>query len=151
VIVVDSLTNATAARSLRADIRGVADRPIRFLINPHSDADRVWTSHLFTEATVICAHAGRRPDGGWDGKGRSNRTEPESGCLPGVARSFDTRFAGRPEHRKTVLRNATSPVALHKIGRGLTRWKARARNSLSLMPPGAFAASGPQRQGEPAG
>ena len=60
VIVVDSLTNAAMAQSLRADIRGVTDKPIRFLINTHSHADHVYTNHFFPEATVISTHEGRR-------------------------------------------------------------------------------------------
>ncbi len=59
VIVVDSLTNATMAESLLAEIRRVTDRPIRFLINTHSHADHVYTNHLFPEATVITTHRGR--------------------------------------------------------------------------------------------
>src|SRR5512139_1179294 len=60
VIVVDSLANAAMAQSLRADIRGVTDKPIRFLINTHSHADHVYTNHLFPEATIIGTHEGRR-------------------------------------------------------------------------------------------
>jgi glyoxylase-like metal-dependent hydrolase (beta-lactamase superfamily II) len=60
VIVVDSLTNAAMARSLRAEIRGVTDKPIRFLINTHSHADHVFTNHLFPEAMVISTHRGRK-------------------------------------------------------------------------------------------
>ncbi len=59
VIVVDSLTNAAMTQSLRAEIRRVTDKPIRFLINTHSHADHVCTNHLFPEATVISAHRGR--------------------------------------------------------------------------------------------
>ena len=59
VIVVDSLTNAAMTESLRADIRRVTDKPIRFLINTHSHADHVYTNHLFPEATVITTHRGR--------------------------------------------------------------------------------------------
>jgi len=60
VIVVDSLTNAAMARSLRAEIRRVTDKPIRYLINTHSHADHVFTNHLFPEATVISTHRGRK-------------------------------------------------------------------------------------------
>ncbi len=59
VIVVDSLTNAVMAQSLKAEIRQVTDKPIRFLINTHSHLDHVYTNHLFPEATVISAHRGR--------------------------------------------------------------------------------------------
>jgi glyoxylase-like metal-dependent hydrolase (beta-lactamase superfamily II) len=59
VIVVDSLTNAAMTQSLRAEIRRVTDKPIRFLINTHSHADHVYTNHLFPEATVITTHRGR--------------------------------------------------------------------------------------------
>jgi glyoxylase-like metal-dependent hydrolase (beta-lactamase superfamily II) len=59
VIVVDSLTNAAMTESLRAEIRRVTDKPIRFLINTHSHADHVYTNHLFPEATVITTHRGR--------------------------------------------------------------------------------------------
>ena len=59
VIVVDSLTNAAMTESLRAEIRRVTDKPIRFLINTHSHADHVYTNHLFPEATVISTHRGR--------------------------------------------------------------------------------------------
>src|SRR5512137_1979683 len=59
VIVVDSLTNAAMAHSLRAEIRRVTDKPIRFLINTHSHFDHVYTNHLFPEATVISTHRGR--------------------------------------------------------------------------------------------
>ena len=44
VIVVDSLTNAAMTLSLRAEIRRVTDKPIRFLINTHSHADHVYTN-----------------------------------------------------------------------------------------------------------
>ena len=60
VIVVDSLANAAMARSLRAEIRGVTDKPIRFLVNTHSHADHVFTNHLFPEATIIGTHRGRK-------------------------------------------------------------------------------------------
>ena len=60
VIVVDSLTNAAMAQSLRAEIRGVTDKPIRYLINTHSHADHVFTNHFFPEATVISTHRGRK-------------------------------------------------------------------------------------------
>src|SRR5512137_1379616 len=59
VIVVDSLTNAAMTQSLRAEIRRVTDKPIRFLINTHSHLDHVYTNHLFPEATVISTHRGR--------------------------------------------------------------------------------------------
>jgi cyclase len=59
VIVVDSLTNEAMTQSLRADIRRVTDKPIRFLINTHSHADHVFTNHLFPEAAVITTHRGR--------------------------------------------------------------------------------------------
>src|SRR5512139_3676774 len=59
VIVVDSLTNAAMTQSLRAEIRRVTDKPIRFLINTHSHADHVYTNHLFPEAAVISTHRGR--------------------------------------------------------------------------------------------
>ncbi len=59
VIVVDSLANAAMTLSLRAEIRRVTDKPIRFLINTHSHADHVYTNHLFPEATVISSHRGR--------------------------------------------------------------------------------------------
>ena len=59
VIVVDSLTNAAMTQSLRAEIRRVTDKPIRFLINTHSHVDHVYTNHLFPEATVISTHRGR--------------------------------------------------------------------------------------------
>jgi glyoxylase-like metal-dependent hydrolase (beta-lactamase superfamily II) len=59
VIVVDSLTNAVMGQSLRAVIRRVTDKPIRFLINTHSHLDHVYTNHLFPEATVISTHRGR--------------------------------------------------------------------------------------------
>ena len=60
VIVVDSLTNAAMARSLRAEIRRLTDKPIRYLINTHSHADHVFTNHLFPEATVLSTHRGRK-------------------------------------------------------------------------------------------
>jgi len=56
VIVVDSLANAAMTESLRAEIRRVTNKPIRFLINTHSHADHVYTNHLFPEATVISTH-----------------------------------------------------------------------------------------------
>lgn len=59
VIVVDSLTNAAMAESLRAEICRVTDKPIRFLINTHSHFDHVYTNHFFPEATVISSHRGR--------------------------------------------------------------------------------------------
>src|SRR5512136_1140913 len=59
VIVVDSLTNAAMAESLLAEIRRVTSKPIRFLVNTHSHVDHVYTNHLFPEATVIAARAGR--------------------------------------------------------------------------------------------
>jgi glyoxylase-like metal-dependent hydrolase (beta-lactamase superfamily II) len=59
VIVVDSLTNAAMTQRLRAEVRRVTDKPIRFLINTHSHADHVYTNHLFPEATVISTHRGR--------------------------------------------------------------------------------------------
>lgn len=59
VIVVDSLTNAAMTESLLAEIRRVAIKPIRFLINTHSHIDHVYTNHLFPEATVISTHQGR--------------------------------------------------------------------------------------------
>ncbi len=59
VIVIDSLTNAGVTESLLAEIRGVTDKPTRFLINTHSHFDHVYTNHLFPEATVISSHRGR--------------------------------------------------------------------------------------------
>jgi glyoxylase-like metal-dependent hydrolase (beta-lactamase superfamily II) len=59
VLVVDSLTNAAMAQSLRTEIRGVTDKPIRFLINTHTHSDHVYTNHLFPEATVISTHRAR--------------------------------------------------------------------------------------------
>jgi cyclase len=59
VIVIDSLTNAAMARSLLEEIRGITDKPVRFLINTHSHFDHVYTNHLFPEATVISTHRGR--------------------------------------------------------------------------------------------
>ncbi len=59
VIIVDSLASAAMAGQLRAEIRRVTDKPIRFLINTHSHADHVYTKHLFPEATAIGSHRGR--------------------------------------------------------------------------------------------
>ena len=59
VIIVDSLTNAAMAQTLRAEIRRVTNKPIRFLINTHSHADHVYTNHLFPEATAISSRCGR--------------------------------------------------------------------------------------------
>jgi glyoxylase-like metal-dependent hydrolase (beta-lactamase superfamily II) len=59
VIVVDSLTNAAMTSGLRAEIRRVTDKPIRFLINTHSHVDHVYTNHLFPEATVISTQRAR--------------------------------------------------------------------------------------------
>ncbi len=59
VIVVDSLASAAMAGQLRAEIRRVTDKPIRFLFNTHSHADHVYTNHLFPEAIVIGSHRGR--------------------------------------------------------------------------------------------
>ena len=56
---VDSLTNAGMTQKLRAEICRVTDKPIRFLINTHSDTDHVYTNHLFPEATVISTHRAR--------------------------------------------------------------------------------------------
>ena len=59
VIVIDSLANAAMAQNLRAAIRQVTPRPIRFLINTHAHFAHVYTNHLFPEATVISTHQGR--------------------------------------------------------------------------------------------
>ncbi len=59
VIVIDSLANAAMARNLRAAIRQVTPRPIRFLINTHAHFAHIYTNHLFPEATVISTHRGR--------------------------------------------------------------------------------------------
>lgn len=59
VIVIDSLTNAAMAERLRAEIRRVTDKPIRFLVNTHSHADHVFTNHLFPEAAVVSSHKAR--------------------------------------------------------------------------------------------
>lgn len=59
VIVVDSLTSAAMAEGLRAEIRRVTDKPVRFLVNTHSHPDHVYTNHLFPEAVTIATGAGR--------------------------------------------------------------------------------------------
>jgi glyoxylase-like metal-dependent hydrolase (beta-lactamase superfamily II) len=56
VMVVDSLTNATMTQNLLSEIRGITDKPIRFLLNTHAHADHVYTNHFFPEATVISTH-----------------------------------------------------------------------------------------------
>ena len=59
-IVVDSLTNENMARSFIRKIREVTNKPLRFLLNTHGDADHIWTNHLFG-ATTIC-HENCRDD-----------------------------------------------------------------------------------------
>ncbi len=59
VILVDSLTNAAMTQILRAEIRRVTDKPIRYLVNTHWHPDHVFTNHLFPEATVIASHTTR--------------------------------------------------------------------------------------------
>ena len=53
VIVVDSLTNAAMTPSLRAEIRRVTDKPIRFLINTHSHTDPDSYPHFSWIATIL--------------------------------------------------------------------------------------------------
>jgi cyclase len=59
VIVVDSLSNAAMTQSLRAEIRRVTDKPIRYLVNTHWHPDHVFTNHLLPEATAIASHLTR--------------------------------------------------------------------------------------------
>jgi cyclase len=74
VIVVDSLANAAMTEGLRAEIRRVTDKPIRFLINTHSHADHVYTNHLFPEATTITTRQGRA----WTVANRMKQAEHEA-------------------------------------------------------------------------
>jgi glyoxylase-like metal-dependent hydrolase (beta-lactamase superfamily II) len=59
-VVVDSLTNESMARAFIRKIREVTDKPLKFLLNTHGDADHVWTNHLFG-TTTIC-HENCRED-----------------------------------------------------------------------------------------
>ncbi len=53
-VVVDSLVNEAMISDFISEIRRVADKPARFLINTHHHSDHTWTNHFFSKSTVIC-------------------------------------------------------------------------------------------------
>ena len=53
VVVVDSLATAGLTRKFKDEIRKVADKPIRYLINTHHHGDHIYGNRVFAEATII--------------------------------------------------------------------------------------------------
>jgi hypothetical protein len=85
VIVVDSLANAAMTEGLRAEIRRVTDKPIRFLINTHSHADHVYTPRQPQPPDRPAGHGNRGQAGAGPAR-RELRAELSLAPLPRSAR-----------------------------------------------------------------
>lgn len=54
-VLVDTVINKATADKLIGRITETTDKPVRYIINTHSDTDHVCTNHLFPDAMAICS------------------------------------------------------------------------------------------------
>ncbi|RJQ09650.1 MAG: MBL fold metallo-hydrolase [Dehalococcoidia bacterium] len=53
VLVIDSLRVPSFARGLRADVRRLTDKPVRYLVDTHGHWDHAFGNEEFTDATIV--------------------------------------------------------------------------------------------------
>ena len=62
VLVIDSKMNKESVDQTIQEIRKLTDKPLRFLVNTHSDGDHVAGNRFFPESVVIVAHENCRQE-----------------------------------------------------------------------------------------
>ncbi len=93
VLVIDAKINAEAARQMLAEIKKIADKPVRRVVLTHSDGDHVNGLSGFPQPLTIIAHANARQD-----IARANESSAVKVPLPNEVFSKDmTLFVGVTE------------------------------------------------------
>ncbi|MGD8535355.1 MAG: MBL fold metallo-hydrolase [Candidatus Aminicenantes bacterium] len=62
VLVIDAKMNEESVKQTLAEIKKVTDKPIKYLVNTHSDGDHVYGNRFFPETVTIVAHENCREE-----------------------------------------------------------------------------------------
>ncbi len=62
VLVIDAKMNEESVKQTLAEIKKVTDKPIKYLVNTHSDGDHVYGNRFFPESVTIVAHENCREE-----------------------------------------------------------------------------------------
>ena len=62
VLVIDAKMNEESVKQTLAEIKKVSDKPVKYLVNTHSDGDHVYGNRFFPEAVTIVAHENCREE-----------------------------------------------------------------------------------------
>jgi glyoxylase-like metal-dependent hydrolase (beta-lactamase superfamily II) len=56
VLVIDAKMDENSVDAVRAEIAKITDKPIKYLVNTHSDGDHVWGNQYFPQTVTFVAH-----------------------------------------------------------------------------------------------
>ena len=56
VLVIDAKMDKRSVDETIAEIGKITDKPIKYLVNTHSDGDHVWGNQYFPQETIFIAH-----------------------------------------------------------------------------------------------
>jgi glyoxylase-like metal-dependent hydrolase (beta-lactamase superfamily II) len=62
VLVIDAKMNTESVKQTLAEIKKVTDKPIKYLVNTHSDGDHVYGNRFFPKTVTIVAHENCRKE-----------------------------------------------------------------------------------------
>lgn len=62
VLVIDAKMNEESVKQTVAEIKKVTDKPVKYLVNTHSDGDHVYGNRFFPETVTIVAHENCREE-----------------------------------------------------------------------------------------
>lgn len=62
VLVIDAKQDKESVDAVIKEITGLADKPIRYLVNTHSDGDHIFGNRFFPESVVFISHENCRKD-----------------------------------------------------------------------------------------
>ncbi len=69
VLVIDAKMNEESVKQTLAEIKKVSDKPVKYLVNTHSDGDHVYGNRFFPETVTIVAHENCREEFFHPGRG----------------------------------------------------------------------------------
>jgi len=62
VLVIDAKMDKNSVDAVIAEIEKITDKPIKYLVNTHSDGDHVWGNQYFSQTVTFVAHENCRKD-----------------------------------------------------------------------------------------
>ena len=62
ILIIDAKMDRESVDATLALIRKISDKPIRYLVNTHSDGDHIWGNQFFPESVVFVSHENCRKD-----------------------------------------------------------------------------------------